>query len=127
MSVWQTTAFIPSVQREIVMTVLMPDLSPDEKERFETSLIIAPKGYESDYIVRHTTLEVLLCKKGRHAAVCLPGYIDDIAKDCKVMEEHIIPFLCNLYPLHINQLCLIDGSAHELCLPVVSFGDLLAL
>ncbi len=127
MSVWQTTAFIQSIRREIVMTVLMPDLSPDEKERFETSLIIAPKGYESDYIVRHTTLEVSLCKKGRRAAVCLPGYIDDVDKDSKVIEEHLIPFLCNLYPLHINQLCSMDGSAHETCLPVVSFADILAL
>lgn len=98
MSVWQTTSYINAMEREVPVTVLMPDCSPDEPHRFETVLYAAPKGYESDYIVRRTMIEVTFCKRGSTAAVCIPSSVLENAKSEEAVKE-IVALLGRLYPL----------------------------
>ena len=124
MSVWQTTTFIPSVQREMTMTILMPDWKTGETGRFDTTLFVAPDAYESNYLIRYTDLELSCCKQGNRAVVGLPGSITTMDPDGKMIKEHLIPFLSKLYPLNITGICYAYASEEKAILPIVSLEEL---
>jgi hypothetical protein len=102
MSMWLTTAFINTLEREVLITVLMPDYTPKEPICFDTSLYIAPRGYESDYLVRKTSIEVSSCKQNSSAVVCLPLYVCENATIKNTVIDEIISLLINLYPLKFD-------------------------
>lgn len=99
MSVWRTTSHIRALKREVSVIVLMPDLSVDEPNRFDTILYAAPKGYDSDYIIRRTTIEVDFCKRGTTAAVCIPSSVWQNPANDEAIKE-IIALLMKIYPLN---------------------------
>ena len=101
MSVWRTTSHIRALKREVSLIVLMPDFSADEPKRFDTILYAAPKGFESDYIIRRTTIEVDFCKRGTTAAVCIPSSVwQSVASDEAIKE--IVALLSKVYPLNFS-------------------------
>lgn len=76
MSVWRTTLYEPSIQREVAFLALLPEWKADEARPIPAVALTTPSGREPDWWLRRLPLERVAARRGQ-AVLCLPDATPD--------------------------------------------------
>lgn len=92
MSVWRTTLYEPSLDREITFYALLPEWTASEARPFPAVAVTTPPGREPDWWLRRLPLERLAARRGQ-AVLCLPD----------APSPALLARIERLYPVHVTQ------------------------
>lgn len=92
MSVWRTTLYEHSLEREITFYALLPEWTAGEARPFSAVAVTTPPGREPDWWLRRLPLERLAARRGQ-AVLCLPD----------APSPALLARIERLYPVRVTQ------------------------